>query len=605
MGLWLDDGGRPSKASRLHARFDRLSTTTPCSWRLVDNDSANGTFVNGVRIPQDGVELRDGDCIGFGSVPPPPASESSEASDVGVVSKKVHASDVARAAAATSDATPRFHYVIRFRDGPSHSVVTAVASATTTKGDVKPAAPNPAHAASNPAVRPPPTYEQRPSARRPHSAKSSAAASSVVNPVTSIANAPAAAAALDSAELADVSDAATAGAPPETLEAAAAASPAAAAAAAPAPGEAAAAAPVSAFEAGEKATLLSLLGCMRAQLRASQAKLKDATAAKEAATLDAATLAATHRVCWSALAAELRSAETDGERLAERLAENEIRHAVALAAAQEETESAARAVADAHLKLAAARQAAAQAEVSAAVAVGVDGHGGAKEKVATVAAGAEGSGTRLNQVELLSPRVALGWSALARWWIRPGSDDSNFDLSRRLLELKHVTGKVASTRGDSSAGGERGRGEVTARRRGDRAHPRGKRSASWAGVWRPAVHIGARFGLPVHPRHPRQHSHHDRHAVAAAAGQERWPRRWRSDWRRRDWRRQRSGRGEAARVRAAATSTERMRGPVRGSNSGGGTGGGTGGRGDSGGGGTGGGSGRGGGAARKAASSDA
>ena len=199
VGLWLDDGGRPSKASRLHARFDRLSTTTPCSWRLVDNDSANGTYVNGVRIPQDGVELRDGDCIGFGSVPPPPASESSAASDGGVVSTKVHASDVARAAAATSDATPRFHYVIRFGDGPSHSVVTTVATAATTKGDVKPAAPNPAHAASNPAVRPPPTYEQRPSARRPHSAKPSAAASSVVHPVTSIANAPAAAAALDSA----------------------------------------------------------------------------------------------------------------------------------------------------------------------------------------------------------------------------------------------------------------------------------------------------------------------------------------------------------------------------------------------------------------------
>ena len=63
-GVWLDDGGKASKASRLHARLDCAAG----GWRLTDNGSANGTFVNGARI--DGpTPLAAGDRVGFGSSP--------------------------------------------------------------------------------------------------------------------------------------------------------------------------------------------------------------------------------------------------------------------------------------------------------------------------------------------------------------------------------------------------------------------------------------------------------------------------------------------------------------------------------------------------------
>ena len=63
-GVWLDDGGKSSKASRLHARLDYAAG----EWRLTDNGSAHGTFVNGAKI--DGpTPLAAGDRIGFGSSP--------------------------------------------------------------------------------------------------------------------------------------------------------------------------------------------------------------------------------------------------------------------------------------------------------------------------------------------------------------------------------------------------------------------------------------------------------------------------------------------------------------------------------------------------------
>ena len=66
VGLWLDDGGRPSKASRLHARLEYSSSSGV--WSLTDNKSANGTFVNGERLrPDQAVELSDGDRLGFGT----------------------------------------------------------------------------------------------------------------------------------------------------------------------------------------------------------------------------------------------------------------------------------------------------------------------------------------------------------------------------------------------------------------------------------------------------------------------------------------------------------------------------------------------------------
>ena len=60
---WLDDGGLPSKASRMHARLDCDAASG--AWSLVDNDSANGCFVNGERVSR--AILFPGDRVGFGS----------------------------------------------------------------------------------------------------------------------------------------------------------------------------------------------------------------------------------------------------------------------------------------------------------------------------------------------------------------------------------------------------------------------------------------------------------------------------------------------------------------------------------------------------------
>ena len=169
VGIWLDDGGRPSKASRLHARLEYSAISG--LWEVVDNESANGTYVNAERVPPNGrLEIREGDRVGFGSVPT--ASSFAAAEDHG-------------------EAMPRFHFVVRLQ-----RAIAARELANAPEIDFT--APPP------PAPLPPPAK------------------------------------------------------PPGSPPAASAAAPAA-------------------FEAGERETLLSLLGCMRSQLRSATSALHTAT----------------------------------------------------------------------------------------------------------------------------------------------------------------------------------------------------------------------------------------------------------------------------------------------------------------------------------------
>ena len=62
--VWLDDSGRPSQASRIHAHLEFSGSTG--RWTLRDNASANGSFVNHTRV-EGAVELQHGDRLGFGS----------------------------------------------------------------------------------------------------------------------------------------------------------------------------------------------------------------------------------------------------------------------------------------------------------------------------------------------------------------------------------------------------------------------------------------------------------------------------------------------------------------------------------------------------------
>ena len=55
----LDDRGKPCKASRLHARLELDSATQ--EWSVVDNESANGTFVNDQRVSSAALEVGEGD----------------------------------------------------------------------------------------------------------------------------------------------------------------------------------------------------------------------------------------------------------------------------------------------------------------------------------------------------------------------------------------------------------------------------------------------------------------------------------------------------------------------------------------------------------------
>ena len=114
VGLWLDDRGQPSKASRMHARLDWDSGSS--RWALIDNDSANGTFVNGEAIKH--VFLRPGDQVGFGSSKPAPVPGKD---------------------AAGEQLMPRFHFEVVAGPKAAGSKAPAVEAATvvgpTTSGD--------------------------------------------------------------------------------------------------------------------------------------------------------------------------------------------------------------------------------------------------------------------------------------------------------------------------------------------------------------------------------------------------------------------------------------------------------------------------------------
>ena len=43
--LWLNEGGKPSKASKVQARLEYSPSSQ--KWTVFDSQSANGTFVNG------------------------------------------------------------------------------------------------------------------------------------------------------------------------------------------------------------------------------------------------------------------------------------------------------------------------------------------------------------------------------------------------------------------------------------------------------------------------------------------------------------------------------------------------------------------------------
>lgn len=78
----LEDDNKQTKASRIHARFEKRSGG---QWWVVDCGSSNGTFVNAQRIVGQGFALRSGDMLGFGTYP---RSDDKE------------------------DGMPRFHYVV-------------------------------------------------------------------------------------------------------------------------------------------------------------------------------------------------------------------------------------------------------------------------------------------------------------------------------------------------------------------------------------------------------------------------------------------------------------------------------------------------------------
>ena len=81
-------------------------------WSVTDNSSANGTFVNGARIPAEAaVELRPGDRIGFGSCAAAAAAAPGEGA--------------ANAAADDAATGPRFHFAMH-RKPPGVTALAAV-----------------------------------------------------------------------------------------------------------------------------------------------------------------------------------------------------------------------------------------------------------------------------------------------------------------------------------------------------------------------------------------------------------------------------------------------------------------------------------------------
>jgi hypothetical protein len=368
--VWLDDGGQPSKASRLHARL--TYSKTGGRWSVADNDSANGTFVNGRRVAAEStIELCDGDHLGFGSVAEVDARRS----------------DAAAAAAATGG-LPCFHFVIgRKRRGGEEPATCGGPSGCLSSGGGAAAEPTAA------------------------------------------------------------AEAAGAGAEDGSASAA--------------------------FEAGEKATLLSLLGCMRSQLKSAQAAVKEAQTERDASRTALAT-------CRHAMATELREAESEMCSLRGQLAEESSEGQRARAAAAAEADGRAKAkaeakaaetqaaqaraaealavnaAAEARSLVAAAKAAQAQAEVAAASSA-AEAEAARAEAARAVAAraAAEASEARLTASEKRAARIAVdagGGEALVGLTTEalktrladtevctPGSVDeslaSSFDLSRRLLEI--------------------------------------------------------------------------------------------------------------------------------------------------------------------------
>eukprot|EP00966_Prymnesium_polylepis_P031305 728173-Prymnesium_polylepis.1 len=119
-GLWLDDGGRPSKASRLHARLEKDEASG--AWTLTDNDSANGTFVNGRRIKS--AVLQPADRVGFGSSAGRPETGASSGSSGGASS----GTDASSVDLLHPSTMPLFHFTVVEADVDDARPVLAAAN---------------------------------------------------------------------------------------------------------------------------------------------------------------------------------------------------------------------------------------------------------------------------------------------------------------------------------------------------------------------------------------------------------------------------------------------------------------------------------------------
>ena len=233
--LWLNDEGKLSKASRVHARLD--FSEEKGFWSIADNGSANGTYVNGVKIPlETHVDLHAGDHVGFGSC----------------------AEDVAAEAKEKERETTRFHFVMRMkpRRKPTASELAAATTAAETAAVALPSVVPPSLPAP---ASPTPT-----STATAAPAVAPVAAPAVLSPCPPV--------------VAPASPPPPPPPPPAARNVEAAASPPTTKAT-PAMGKDAQAA----YEAGERATLLSLLSALKAQMKASSSQLQAATAERDAA----------------------------------------------------------------------------------------------------------------------------------------------------------------------------------------------------------------------------------------------------------------------------------------------------------------------------------
>jgi len=107
--LWLDDGGQPSKASRVHAHLQWDAAFGAFS--LLDHASANGTYVNGRRIRHSHL-LQAGDHIGFGSFSPLHKPHQLRGAAQEKASKGGTDTDARQEHDTLDSAMPRFHFVL-------------------------------------------------------------------------------------------------------------------------------------------------------------------------------------------------------------------------------------------------------------------------------------------------------------------------------------------------------------------------------------------------------------------------------------------------------------------------------------------------------------